>query len=157
VRLLDSSTWIAFHNVGRIEVLLRLPDLAITRRVLGELRGKLGNRVEAAIQQGRVQIIDSVETPAEDLTWILLSKGARTHVSEADAGQVALAAARPGTILYMRDARAEALDPNADIRWPRDLVDDMVELGLTDPEGAVGLKADLDAYFTPPRMGRMES
>lgn len=154
MRLVDASIWIAFFKIGQLDLLLKLPDLAITSRVLRELEGDpdhLRQTVRRAIDSGTVDLVPLGDADAETLAGILLAEdGNRTNVSQADAEQVTLAAISERAVLYMCDRNAENLSANADVRTYEDLVNDMVDLHVIDLRQRHHLLNHLRPYYTRP-------
>jgi hypothetical protein len=152
MRLVDASIWIALFRTHHLDSLLKLPDLTITPRVLGQLRGR-GDRllraVRDAISRGIVKLATPDSAEAADLAWILLAQGgARSGVDEPDAEQVAMVATTPGAVLYMCDWNAQHLSANANVRTYAQLVDDMLALRVVGAREGERILADLRAYWT---------
>lgn len=156
-RLVDSSLWIAFHRIGRLSLLLRLPSIAIARVVLRELqrgRDELPQRIGRALR-GRCFDLDlEADDLAATLADILTARDRR--LSAPDAIQVAWAQLHAQTtVLYMRDtpAQQQARGTGAPVRGHQELLRDMVALGLLTPDEAVEVGGELERYFRP-RGGR---
>ena len=149
IRLVDSSIWIAFNRLGRLDVLLRVPGITIAPQVFYELRrGKddLAQRV-AHLEDGTVEQLDVSEDVASTLIWISQDV---YHISQADAVQVVYAACCEEVILYMRDTVAErvAVRYGTSVRQHGALAEDMAKLGILSPADAETLKGELDNYFS---------
>jgi len=156
-RLADSSIWIAFYRIGRFEVLLKLPNIAIARPALRELRlgsDDLPDRVQDALADDCFDL-DVSNSVSDTLGNILGVKDRR--LSQADAAQVAYACHHSDrTVLYMRDGPAErqAKQIGAPVRNHEALVEDMVELQVVTLEEGADLRRQLDVYFAKRREGK---
>lgn len=156
-RLADSSIWIAFFRIDRIEVLFKLPGIAIARPALRELRcGKddLSQRVQRALGDDCFDL-DISNGVSDTLSDILGVKDRR--LSQADTAQVAYACHHSDrTVLYMRDGPAErqAKQIGAPVRNHEALVEDMLELEVITLEEGADLRRQLDDYFAKRREGK---
>ena len=154
MRLVDASIWIAFFKIGQLDLLLKLPDLAISARVLRELEDRpdyLTQAVPRAIDGGAIDLVPLGDVDTETLTEVLLAKdGKRTNVSEADAEQLALAATSQRAVLYMCDRNMRNLSTNVDIRPCAELINDMVDLHVVDLRQRHHLLTHLRAYYESP-------
>jgi len=150
-RLADSSIWIAFHRIGRLNLLLSMPGIAAARCVVSELRIGTDDLAERITQQLGSDCFD-IEFEdgmvASTLADVLQAKDNR--LSRADALQVAYARVHSDSIvLYMRDGPAErqARGIGAPVRRHGTLVEHMVELGIVGEDKSAKLRVQLDAYF----------
>lgn len=117
-RLADSNIWIAFRRIGRLDLLLSVPGIAIAKCVVRELRlgtDDLAERIERSLGDDCFSVEIGGDETTDTLADVLKEKDERLpdHVrgkrlSDGDALQVAYAKTNSATtILYMRDGRAE--------------------------------------------------
>ncbi len=147
-RLVDTSIWIAFGRIRKLNTLLSMPDLAVSASVRRELMRGRDNLAEAVAHL----VIDDIDEQQIDggevaLRIWMLHDGC--GISLADAGQVIYASRTPGVILYMRDRNAQRVGARvgADVRDHRALVDDMRTLRVLGERAAERLRHALDAEF----------
>ncbi len=148
IRLVDSSIWIAFHHLGRLDILLKLPGIKIVPQVLYELRrgtDDLAQRV-AHLEDGTVE---QLEVDCEVRDTMLAIGQFHYGIGTADAVQVVYAKLCKEVILYMRDTDAERVGVKFGtfVRQHGALVEDMRELGILSPAEEKTLRRDLDNYF----------
>ncbi len=150
-RLADSSIWIAFHRIGKLNLLLSVPGIAAARCVVSELRigtDTLAERIARQLGSDCFDIELEDNMVASTLADVLQAKDNR--LSRADALQVAYARVHSdSTVLYMRDGPAErqASEIGAPVRRHGMLVEHMVDLGMLREDDGAKLRTQLDVYF----------
>jgi len=160
LRLADSSIWIAFKRIGKLDLLLSMPGIAVARPVLTQLElgwDDLPERIERRLAKAAfdVDIDDGLAGTLSDVlqakqrTQAGHTRGVRL-ADETDTVQLAYACVHRDTVaLYMRDAQAERLGASvgARLRTHVQLLEDMIAEGLLSPEEAAEVMAGLDVHF----------
>lgn len=150
-RLVDSSIWIACRKLGHVDALLRMPGIAVSSGVIGEL-AKVPDGLAQRVEHLRRPEISRTELSPDDpdLFHIQLIHSDCLWISANDIDQVVYTVRNyPDVTLYMRDRDAERVAEarGIPVRTHLDLPDDLLALNVCTPEEAQQMRDDLNTYF----------